>query len=227
MRGQAPSGGRSAFTLLELLIVIAVIALLVAILLPSLSGAHKQAQRMTCTSKLRELGSLTWYFRQDYDDAMPRSMHSAFAHRARPWAYALFRYVAGREFEAEDGDWFKVLNSHYRCPFDRRTEGFSYGYNVYYELSEQETGGPIWRKGTRVPHPSTTILFGELIDTSITDHIMGHFWVQFDAPPEVAMNRHEPNSAYVFLDGHAENLAFPQTFDPGRGLDHWNPATAP
>lgn len=45
------------FTLVEMLVVMAVVALLVALILPSLSGARKSAQQMTCLSNMRQLAS--------------------------------------------------------------------------------------------------------------------------------------------------------------------------
>jgi len=51
----SPSRGRKAFTLVELLVVIGIIAVLVAILLPTLSRAREAANRAACLSNLRQV----------------------------------------------------------------------------------------------------------------------------------------------------------------------------
>ena len=49
-------GALRAFTLIEVLVVVAIIALLVAILLPSLATAREQARRTLCATRLRNIG---------------------------------------------------------------------------------------------------------------------------------------------------------------------------
>jgi prepilin-type N-terminal cleavage/methylation domain-containing protein len=62
---------RQAFTLVELLVVIGIIALLVSILLPALNKAREAANRAYCLSNLRQLNTMMRIYGNMYRDACP------------------------------------------------------------------------------------------------------------------------------------------------------------
>jgi len=108
---------RSAFTLVELLVVIGIIALLISILLPSLANAREQGNKIKCLSNVRQLAAAFVMYANENKGKLPYPTASKGA-GARPtdWIY----WQAGREIN--DSSVVRYLGKNpqavLRCPSD-------------------------------------------------------------------------------------------------------------
>lgn len=64
-------GADRGFSLIEMLVVISIMALLLAVLLPSLRKARRQAQVVVCASNLRHIGVAIHTYAMDFGDLIP------------------------------------------------------------------------------------------------------------------------------------------------------------
>ena len=86
---------KSAFTLVELLVVIEIIAILAAILFPAFARARENARRSSCQSNLKQIGLSLEMYRQDYlgrflpsgqaDDTCPRARLEIYTKSTQIW----------------------------------------------------------------------------------------------------------------------------------------------
>ena len=115
-----------AFTLIELLIVLAVIGVLAALLLPSISKAKEAGRATACLSNLHQIGIALQLYVQDNNNKLPFMRDKTFATNAPP---------STNDLPAPDA----VLSNHLgsvkvlRCPSDRKQiyeqTGSSYSWN--------------------------------------------------------------------------------------------------
>src|SRR3954471_22861534 len=70
--GETLRARRGGFTLIELLVVVGIIAVLLAILLPTIAGARRSAARVTCRAQLKDLGNAFQMYLNDSKGRLPR-----------------------------------------------------------------------------------------------------------------------------------------------------------
>ncbi len=137
---------RHAFTLVELLVVIGIIALLISILLPALSKARESANKIKCMANLRNLGQANLMYTNNNRGFLPFPARTT---EKAPEDFLWWQSDAGR-FDKVDqsslsqyvGGWSNKTLSLMRCPSDeymQRVKGtpgakpgpyyFSYSYN--------------------------------------------------------------------------------------------------
>ena len=83
--------GSAGFTLVELLVVVAIIALLVAILVPALTKATELTKRTVCLTQLNQASLGLHMYAQEYDNSLPTSLDHYFL--ATPAVYGYYQQL--------------------------------------------------------------------------------------------------------------------------------------
>lgn len=221
---------RRAFTIVEAIVILAVVGVLAALMVPTLNGALSRAGGVECAAKLRAIGNAIHSYAVENGGEFPRSFHSAGAHGQPGWTASVFPFLSGLNGGDAQLD-PASFNRFFRCPSHHEDNPFvfSYGMNVHFELDpdgDDYTGSPAtWRRTSQIPSPSKTILLAESRPVLFGDHLMCHLWSsQAAAVNALAGSRHGGRPSFLFVDGHVENLNPAQTFDKSRNLNLWNPA---
>jgi len=207
---------RRAFTLVELLVVLAVIAILIGLLLPAVQKAREAARRTQCANNLKQIGLAIHMHCNTYNGKFPRSTHGTMDFE-RTWIYTLAPFM-------ENVDSVRI------CPEDPRgqekleNQGTSYILNEY--ICEPGAGAAL--SINFLESTSRTIVVFTASDsrgTAITeDHTHSRNWFRnptsatwsrivsdiqpdrFSGPPKgsPAAMRATGYANYLFADGHVE-----------------------
>ena len=237
---------RAAFTLIELLTVLAVIGVLAGLLLPALGAAKARATGTVCFNQLKQL-QLCWQkYVDDFQGRVPpnRSHLTDGIWRSTPdsWIGSSSAPHDVDTLPIEQGLLFQYDYNRsvalYRCPADksrvrtpqgkelamRRTRSYSMNGNLGGRTNEVQN---TVNRFDAIPNPAKLFVFVDEAEDSIDD---AHFlvwpnpdtrWVNLPA------GRHARNGILSFADGHAETWGWqwPKKFSPKQS--YWKMAETP
>ena len=201
------------FTLIELLIVIAIIAILAGMLLPALNKAREKARGIQCLSNLRSTGTAFNSYFMDHRDWMPAGISNI--KPPRTWATDLYPYIGlppAPPLPEYVPDFKKVKV--FICPSDKHfvkcfawaPTALSYGMN-------EMLAGPCWNndnmtggiKMTAIPYPTKHLLVTEVGSKNCLEKNAGHYIVSPDSLRELD-NSHAGSLNYVTVTGTAYSV---------------------
>ncbi len=237
-------GKKHGFTLIELMIVIAIIAILVAILFPVFAQARKRARQTECASNIRNLLTAMKMYAQDSDGTLPRAIYND-APVYNAWADVIMQgYVNNDQiYECPESRLHVDRYTGANWPqsrFIREDDnppvigvGYSYGINALLANPALNppitTGGPAGEREGQVEDASGTII---LADGGYWPPTNTSAWVIYRSDAswdpsllqwELDLYRHGQNGKFNagFVDGHAKYISFAGTIDPGQNVNQW------
>lgn len=208
-----------AFTLIELLLVVAIIAILAALLLPTLSRSKAGAQRIRCVSNLHQLGIATQMYWDEHSGNCFRYTGGFTNGGQLFWFGWLGAGVEGeRPFDATTGALFPYLQGRgvELCPslnyelgrFKLKAKGAAYGYGYNLQLSSGVNQSP--KKISSITRPSDLAVLADSAQVntfqppaSPENPLLEEFYyVSTNRNEATAHFRHTQRASVVFCDGH-------------------------
>jgi prepilin-type N-terminal cleavage/methylation domain-containing protein/prepilin-type processing-associated H-X9-DG protein len=156
------------FTLVELLVVVAVIGILIGVLLPALARARATAQDMQCRNNLRSLGQAFYGYALDYEGKFPaNTVGASNSDQNASWydgnvigQYLAETYSGGEVFDEDDDTPATVGGPIYTCP-NHPEGGRSYTMNFWASSNVEENSlGEPWNANT-VKQTTKNLLIGD------------------------------------------------------------------
>lgn len=203
-------GLSAGYTLIELVVVVAIIMILAAILLPVFERATKSAESISCLMNLRNIGWAAQIYAGDYDGYFPPALIDTENQSVQNcWDILLQPYLGS--------------SGVYICPADENpTPGpsytnslpHSYGVNLDVTMVGGYAGASY--KQIHIDQPCGIILFFDL------GQAYSYGWrASWGNMSQYVAARHNQSSNFVFCEGNAKRIRPPQTLTDS--VNCWEP----
>ena len=195
-----------AFTLVELLVVVSIIAVLIGLLLPAVQASRAAARRTQCASNLRQVGLAMGQFCDAHRGQFPDTSHNQSGDVEQSWIYTVAPFM-------ESVDAIRI------CPDDRKAADrldqklTSYVMNAY--LTDEPRSFAVTNLN-KLRESSKTLVAFEIADQKApiieNDHVHNHAWftsltvarkqVLQKIEADAAIERHAGSSHFLYADWH-------------------------
>ena len=221
------------FTLIELLVVVAIIAILAAMLLPALNKAKEQARTISCSSKLKSIGTAQLQYVDMYNEYFPPKDADNYMRRT-----CLLAEIMGQKQMItwdKSGQWAPVSNmtpkkgAAFMCPSDswhirvttknKMIRSYAFNYHISPIVDPSENIKNFARKLKHVRKPSVVVNVGDgmarnksTLEFLISDRsaLLGTAYpFQMEPGHNGAPHfRHNNLCVFGFVDSHVETRKF-------------------
>ncbi|HSH93176.1 MAG TPA: prepilin-type N-terminal cleavage/methylation domain-containing protein [Roseimicrobium sp.] len=213
--------GLRAFTLVELLVVIAVIGILASLLLPVLSRGKEKARSISCRNSIKQLALAVTMYHGDFNDLFPTpGSSSKYGPQPEDWIWwqygrdltnsSIVRYFSGfdpKYFTCPADSVAKKLQDQgmiagdpYRYSYALTSYDLQEGMNIGLSTIITQDREVFSFRASQVRNPSGKLMFVEEDRATIDDSR----WVPAGVKTNLVSPRHSGKGAAAFVDGHVE-----------------------
>lgn len=208
---------RRAFTLVEVLVVIAIAAILTALLFPAIAGVREKANGAKCASNLRQIGAGLMLYVADHDGALIPGAVASQDGGLTLWFNALDAYMGNQEEGRIENFDSGRRPAWQQCPSKvfKEMDHFSvgYGWNYFgdnaghdgFGLYPGDAGGS--SRLSEVTKPAKTFIIADSKDINVAPEAT-YQNIYLYPPPSTNQraSRHSGRGNYLMVDGHVESL---------------------